>query len=158
MRSNKPIYAATIACILLLILGGNLSGFGIFAEVPSKEPLSPQDSKWPFFDTTTLLTDIGSFIIIGILSYIATRINAWINSNREFKQKLIDQQRDHDELVKVVNLAIADLKSYKEINSKEIDEIANDYQGINTRVIQGTERINIMWDDMKELHKEIRNK
>ena len=93
----------------------------------------------PLLDFTTLFTDIGTFIITGILAFIAIIVRqAYINSKKwkDEREKFETQQANTNERISnAIKLIVDDLKSEKEARSKEIDEIKTDFKLINHKSI-----------------------
>ncbi len=145
----RYLIGVTIAACFLLFID-KLEFIGVIGQIPDQD----------IVDYTTLITDIAAFIIIGILGYIATKINTWLQNNKEWKYKIENLERKQSEndarQTKAIELLIADIKSYKEFNSKQIDEIVNDFNGLNTRTIQNTERILNLKEDINEVKNNMR--
>ena len=96
-------------------------------------------------DYTTLFTDIATFIVTGILAFVAIRISQWVVNNSKWKGDRetfeLQQQNTNTNLTNAIRLLVDDLKATKDKYNTEIKEIESDFQALNTKVTIHEERI-----------------
>ena len=113
-----------------------------------------------WLDIRSILSDVGVFIITGILAFIAIYIRQLIVNNNKWKDDREEFERTqtftNQSIANAVKLIVDDLKQYKETNTKEIDEIRSDYKAVNSKTIQNEERINGLKENIVDIRKDIR--
>ena len=113
-----------------------------------------------WLDIRSIFSDVGVFIIVGILSFIGFYIRQYFVNNVKWKEDREEFERaqsyTNQSIANAVKLIVEDLKQYKETNSKEIDEIRSDYKAVNNKAIQNEERINGLKENIIDIRKDIR--
>jgi hypothetical protein len=148
--SLLPIICFIICNFLILI--GNLD-FNYASS--DQNSLNQVTTDW--LDIRSVLSDVGVFIIVGILSFIGVYIRQYFVNNSKWKTDREDFEKSqaytNQSIANAVKLIVEDLKQYKETNSKEIDEIRSDYKAVNNKVIQNEERINGLKENIDYIRK-----
>ena len=135
---SKGIYLTLIICNLLLLTP-------LF--IPEDNYANSIDSPFtnPPLDYTSLLTDITTFIVTGVLAFITIRISQWVSNNSKWKGDRetfeLQQQNTNANLTNAIKLLVDDLKATKDKCSTENEELASDFQALNTTVTIHEERI-----------------
>lgn len=133
-----------------LIFIGNLSPFPNYAT--SEGVVDTISNGW--LDLRSMFSDVGVFVITGFLTVISILINKWISNNNNWKEDRekfeMQQVNTNQNIANAVKLIVDDLKQYKEVNSKENDEIRGDYQSLNSRVIMNEERLRDIKEDIRK--------
>src|SRR5690349_17591746 len=120
------VYLFVIACSLLAFSGN------IFMNPPvvnsASENPDPITQGW--LDFTGLVTDVSTFVIIGFVGYMATKVNSWIKGNKEWKASIQvnfdqantrmtnienDTRNTNQKLNTAVELLIEDFKTHKQL-------------------------------------------
>lgn len=119
-----------------------------------------------WLDFTSLVTDVSAFVIIGFVGYIATKVNGWIKNNKEWKvsiEKNFEKQDSRMQVIEnetknniqkistAVELLINNFDQYKDMQNRELTEIANDYDALSTVVTENRVEIKNLKDDMRDL-------
>jgi hypothetical protein len=145
----------SIICFIIcnfLILIGNLD-----FNYASSDQISLNQITTDWLDIRSVLSDVGVFIIVGILSFIGFYIRQYFVNNGKWKTDREDFEKSqaytNQSIANAVKLIVEDLKQYKETNSKEIDEIRSDYKAVNNKAIQNEERINGLKENIDYIRK-----
>lgn len=130
-----------------------------------------QEETKDWLDFTGLITDVSVFIVIAIVGYIATLVNGWIKGNKEWKKNIevkFDTQdkrmvtlenetkNNSQKLNTAVELLISDFKGFKEINMREMAEITNDYDTLNTIVTENRVEIKQTKESIRDIRQDIK--
>lgn len=166
MRENSIIFFV-IVCGSLVFLGNSFN----LNHSSGQSETDPIAKVW--IDFTSIITDVSVFIIVGFMGYIATRINSWIKGNKEWKDSIQKRFDEHgnkidkltaetkNEISKTntaIQLLIQNSKSTKEINDREISEIAHDYDALSLQTTENKVRIQGLEEDVKELRQDLKYK
>ena len=154
LKSSPIIFICIIICNFLILIG-NLD-FNYASS--DQNSLDQVTNEW--LDIRSIFSDVGVFIIVGILSFIGFYIRQYFVNNVKWKEDREEFERaqsyTNQSIANAVKLIVEDLKQYKETNSKEIDEIRSDYKAVNNKAIQNEERINGLKENIIDIRKDIR--
>lgn len=158
MQYTSYILIYVIACSFLAFTGNLL-----LIDLNAQNPDSVTQS---WLDFTSLITDVSAFIIIGFVGYIATKVNGWIKNNKEWKvsieknfQEINHRMQTQENETKgtvqkistAVELLINNFDQYKDMQNRELTEIANDYDALSTVVTENRVEIKNIKDDVRDL-------
>ncbi|MDR4491380.1 MAG: hypothetical protein R2685_10845 [Candidatus Nitrosocosmicus sp.] len=117
---------------------------------PFNNPFS--DITNPFVDYTNLFTDVLTYILTGLLAFVAVKISQWVSNNSKWKgdrEKFEAKQVNTNEtMANAIKLLVDDLKATKEKWNSEMKELEGDFQGLNNKTIAHEERISNLKDQI----------
>lgn len=167
-RYEGIIICYTIICLLLAAMGSQ--SFNNISTGQSEENKTVTDT---LLDFTSIITDVSAFIIIAFVGYIATRVNSWIKGNKEWKEgiqknfteqtnKIIQLENEYKQTTQKISnsieILVADLGLFKQINERELSEISNDYDAISTFTIENRVEIKQLKEDVKDIKSDLKDR
>lgn len=138
------IFICLITCNFLLLIG-NLDFHYASSDQSS---LNKVTDEW--LDIRSIFSDVGVFIIVGILSFIGFYIRQYFVNNIKWKNDRENFEKNqnyiNEKISNAIELMIQDIKTEKEMRSNEIDELRTDFKSVNIRTVQNEERLNGLKD------------